>query len=267
MNVPRVDSVIAFALAVAGEADEWFDRQLGPIHLVKYVYLADLAYAKRHGGETFTGANWIFYHFGPWDPAVFARIAPVVARAGAIEHRYSSQYDGDTVRYRLEHPVTSAGNGLPLGVELAVRRGVREFGKDTGDLLNYVYRTRPMLRAAPNERLDFSVVAEPAEDEGEAPVTSLPDTSPPARSDRKIEKRREKATAGLRERVMAKLAERRPVLGRQVVMPAPRYDEVFEQGQEWLDSLAGDDSLPIDIEAEFSDEVWRSRGRADTELP
>ena len=36
------------------------------IHLIKCVYLADLAYDKEHNGQTYTGIPWRFYHFGPW---------------------------------------------------------------------------------------------------------------------------------------------------------------------------------------------------------
>ena len=72
----HADLIIQYALLLAGEEDERFDRQLGPIHLVKYVFLADLAHAKRHGGESFTGATWLFHNFGPWDVAVYERIDP-----------------------------------------------------------------------------------------------------------------------------------------------------------------------------------------------
>ncbi len=53
----RVDLLLQYALLVAGEQDEFLDRQLGPIHLIKYVYLADLFHAKRNNGVTFTGTG------------------------------------------------------------------------------------------------------------------------------------------------------------------------------------------------------------------
>jgi hypothetical protein len=39
-----------------------------------------------------------------------------------------------------------------------LRSDIRKFGKDTPSLLEHVYRTPPMLNAAPLEYLDFSVV-------------------------------------------------------------------------------------------------------------
>jgi hypothetical protein len=56
MDAARVEAVLGYALAVAAQADDWRHRELGPIHLLKYLYLADVAHAKRHGGESFTGA-------------------------------------------------------------------------------------------------------------------------------------------------------------------------------------------------------------------
>ena len=44
MDRDRVDLLIQYALAVAGQND-FGERELGPIHLLKYVYLGDLAHA------------------------------------------------------------------------------------------------------------------------------------------------------------------------------------------------------------------------------
>jgi hypothetical protein len=79
VNQARCDQPIQFALIEAGRQDEYTDRDLGPIHLLKYVYLADLAHADRQGGKTFTGARWTFYHYGPWAHGVYARIDPALA--------------------------------------------------------------------------------------------------------------------------------------------------------------------------------------------
>src|SRR5690606_34954028 len=82
MDPDRVADVMTYALCVAAENDDWRERELGPIHLIKYVYLADLAHAEARG-EGFTGAAWQFYHFGPWSPAVADCIDPTVSSLGA----------------------------------------------------------------------------------------------------------------------------------------------------------------------------------------
>jgi hypothetical protein len=56
MNINKVDLLLKYILAVAGQED-YGNREVGPIHLIKYVYLADLAFAEKHGGETDHGRN------------------------------------------------------------------------------------------------------------------------------------------------------------------------------------------------------------------
>ena len=58
-DATKVDLVLQYALLLAGQEDDYFDRQLGPIHLIKYVYLADFAFARRNRGETYTGVDWV----------------------------------------------------------------------------------------------------------------------------------------------------------------------------------------------------------------
>ncbi|MCK1859649.1 hypothetical protein MXE00_14905, partial [Legionella pneumophila] len=78
LNTENVDLIIQYSILAAGDEDEYLDRQLGPIHIIKYVYLADLYYAKFNTGQTFTGADWSFYKFGPWSQEVNIRIEPAL---------------------------------------------------------------------------------------------------------------------------------------------------------------------------------------------
>ena len=154
----RTDLLLQFILATAAQEDDWQSRELGPIHLLKYVYLADLAYAERHEGTPFTGATWQFYHFGPWEPAVFERIEPALAAIHANANRISSRYEGDFIRYSVTQEDADAvklraEKDLPLGVVGTVQSAVHEFGADTASLLRYTYLTYPMLHAAPGENL------------------------------------------------------------------------------------------------------------------
>ena len=93
-NTSRIDLLLQYALLVAGEEDEFFDRQLGPIHLIKYVYLADLAYAKRNAGETFTGmAIGGSTSLAPWYQTVNERIEPALCAISAAKQTFPSDYD------------------------------------------------------------------------------------------------------------------------------------------------------------------------------
>jgi hypothetical protein len=50
MNINKVDLVLKYILATAGQED-YGNREVGPIHLIKYVYLADLAVGGRTKGR------------------------------------------------------------------------------------------------------------------------------------------------------------------------------------------------------------------------
>jgi hypothetical protein len=78
-----LDRLFQYILATAAESEDFKTRELGPIHLLKYAYLADLAFAERNEGRTYTGTDWGFHHFGPWSSAAFQRIEPSLAVIGA----------------------------------------------------------------------------------------------------------------------------------------------------------------------------------------
>lgn len=255
----RVDLILEYALLAAGRADEHSDRCLGPIHLIKYVYLADLAYAAKHEGETYTGVEWRFHHFGPWSKEVFQRIEPATKRLAAHELTFSSPRVADDSRMwwvRDEQTFEDTQRKLPLHVSLAVSRVVREFGHDTAGLLHFVYRTPPMLHAAPGEVLDFATALVPAAPSLETQAPSTPLT------DKQKKKRAERLREG-RERLKVKLAE--PLRTRLIeASPPPRYeDDVFREGLAWLDSLAGEPLEPMSAELAVDDSVWKSPGRGD----
>ena len=168
MDISRVDKIIQYSLLVAGDEDDFFDRQLGPIHLIKYVYLADLDYAESHNGETFTGVKWQFYKFGPWAQEVNSRIEPALLCINADKKTFPSDYEDSDEWVRWTATDDSFKKDLerelPLVIKSTLRRNVHRFGKATPELLSYVYSTKPMLCAAPREFLDFSNLMTPTKD-------------------------------------------------------------------------------------------------------
>ena len=261
---PRIDPVFQYALARAALADDFGWRKLGPIHLLKYAYLADLGYAARHNEETHTRIEWRFHHFGPWSLAAHERIEPAMVGAGAVEKHFSSAYRDDHVRYlleaeeaeRLEITLTAV---LPFSVTRAITKAVHEHGSDTAGLLRDVYLTAPMLAARPGEILDFT----------SAIVSAEPAASPePQRRLRltKAERRRraERIEAG-RRRIRQLIAERRSARVAAAGRP-PRYDSVFVAGAEALDRQAGDPPRAGSGTLLVDDSVWSSSQRRDPEL-
>lgn len=258
MDTSRCDKVIQFALLEAGRQDDFTERELGPIHLLKYVYLADLEHAERRQGETFTGAQWTFYHYGPWAQEVHQRIEPALVAIDADKQLISSpKYDDDVVRWRKrdDRLYEQLERELPLPVVTSIRRNVRKYGKDTRELLHHVYATRPMRRAVPRGELVF-LVAEPVE-------RSMAVPKPEALTARQ-QKKRTARVAQAKVDIKAKLAARRAEREKRKVVPQPpRYDEVFFQGLSWLDELGSGGEGEGGGEAEFDDDVWTSETRGE----
>jgi hypothetical protein len=49
--------------------------------------------------------------------------------------------------------------------------------------------------------------------------------------------------------------------------PSPRYDEVFREGVDWLDRLAGEDVPSVSGELAIADDVWKSDARREPDVP
>jgi hypothetical protein len=256
----RTDLLLQFILFTAAQADEWRDRELGPIHLLKYAYLADLRFAERNDGESFSGARWQFYHFGPWQAEIHNRIEPALAAIGAAVKQIPSKYEGDFIRFSIpidslnEALVDTIQSQLPIGVVGTIQRAFREHGADTTSLLRETYLTRPMLGAAPGEILDFT--PEPISNALRA--EEIPQLS----------KRQQRARADAAQALKARVHERlRKRTATRSATPAPRYDEVFLAGTDWLDSLAGESIRPQKGELVMDESIWKSSGRSEPDVP
>jgi hypothetical protein len=266
MDINKVDLLLKYALAAAGQEDPG-NREVGPIHLLKYVYLGDLAYAETHQGETFTGAPWRFHHFGPWALDVFQRIEPVIRDIGASERSISSpKLADDYFRWVLvdDDLFEQLDSLLPYEITRAIKRAVHEFGDDTSSLLHYVYGTRPMLRAAPGEGLCFAPVEEEApdmvEERGPRYEVAL---------DRLSQQEQESRTSvmnTIRERVQEKLARKKGWIKRQVPYTPPRYDEVFFEGLKWIDDLGGEPVEAEEGQLSISEDTWKSPTRSESDV-
>ncbi|MEX2163196.1 MAG: hypothetical protein WD823_02985 [Sulfuricaulis sp.] len=253
----HVDLLLQYVLLVAGEEDKHIDRELGPIHLIKYVYLADLAYARSNAGKTFTGIDWQFQSFGPWSQAVHERIEPALLAINSDKKTVPSNHEDkdDGIRWSLrdERLLQEREWKLPTDITMHLKRYVHRFGKDTPSLLDHVYSTKPMLSAAPNEHLDFSLAVEAA--------SSAESEPRPLRRDNLSEKKKKKLNE--RMRALTEQHKTRKPKELRLVHPVqhPRYDEIYQAGIAWLDDLAGQPLTPGKKAAEFSDEVWKSATR------
>jgi hypothetical protein len=256
MNQRRIYDIIQYSVLVAGQEDEYFDRDLGPIHIIKYVYLADLAYAQYNNGETYTGIDWTFYNFGPWNFDLFECIEPALEEIGAerrvIESRYKDRED--FVRYSLGNYdlFEKKGSSLPLVISARLQQDIHKHKKDTPGLLGYVYGTKPMISAAPGERLDFSVA-----------VKSRPEK---LEYNSKFEnlsiKKQKKFLKGL-QAIRKKRKESKIRMDKGYIQSPikPMHDQIYEDGLDWVESLAGKKLPEQEFEAQFSEDIWHSQSR------
>lgn len=261
MDTDRIDLILQFALLTAGDEDDVMDRRLGSIHLIKYVYLADLFFAEANAGATFTGTSWQFYKFGPWSQPVHDRIEPALTAIHADKMVYTTAKDGgEWERWSLTDDVLrdQIVHALPACITLRLRHYVHRYLADTPDLLAFVYNTSPMRSAAPDEQLDFSLAAK-ARAEHTEPAESVPPLTI------KQKKMLKKGISRLRE----KLAEKKAADTKRQTFrpPEPLYDDVYFAGLEWLDSLAGKEMPVGELKAVFADTIWKSPARIDDDFP
>jgi hypothetical protein len=260
MDIHKVDQLLKYILVAAGQED-YGNLEVGPIHLIKYVYLADLAFAEKHGGEIFTGTPWRFHHYGPWSSEVYNRIELVVQEIGAQERKISSpKLEEDITRFSLvdEELFQQLERELPLVLTVGLKRLIHSFGDDTTSLLHHVYRTRQMLEAAPGEQLYFKIETFEEEDHPEvlrkvSDVVELYQT--PSTKKGKADMKT------LKEQIQAKLAEKKLKREQIKYSEPPRYDDVFFEGVKWLDSLGGDPVQEQEGEISFSGDIWKSPAR------
>lgn len=263
LQLNNVDLLLQYILSVAGQEDYIVDRNLGPIHLIKYVYLADLAFSRKNKGTTFTGVSWQFYKFGPWSQEVNARLGPALEAIGAEKKIFQSDYgDKDEwVRWAVldDQLAESIEGKIPSAITTHLRRYIHRFNKDTEALLHYVYTTKPMLAAAPNEYLDFSL--ETPETTSEVLSNVKPISTQP--SNKKL-KRFEQNMKALQERAKVSTANRLELIN---PVKTQRFDDIYNEGIAWLDELAGEKLSTGELIAEFSPEVWKSTARKGEDVP
>lgn len=266
MDISRVDLIIQYALVLASQQEEWTDRDLGPIHFIKYVYLADLAFAKsKH--KSFTGVNWVFHHFGPWSNDVHQRIDTALYSIGADKKIIPSNYNNsDFYRWRIpqEGNVGDLGKKIPISIYAELDNSIRKFGNDTPSLLHYVYQTPPMLSAAPGEKLDLFVGLD------EETKRSFDVKNSQAEIQEQIsnnEKRRRKLRVKeLKAQINQKISERIKQKDRARKECKLEYDKEFVRGVEWLDSLAGQPIEEAEGIVEIDPSMWKSEARRDRDV-
>src|SRR6185437_7249354 len=107
------------------QAIVWLASQRGEaltsLRLVKFLYLADLYWAREHEGQTLTGWPWAFVHFGPFTGNALDTIEAAVRERLIVARPYRSQYtDEERALYLVERD-DERGAALAERLPIAVR--------------------------------------------------------------------------------------------------------------------------------------------------
>jgi hypothetical protein len=136
------------------------DLSLTTVRLVKFVYLADVYFARRHEGETLTHLPWIFLYYGPYCSEVMRELDGAVSQGLIDRKSLESRYEEEK-EFHLYKCTDESGEELeeeiPLEVLGPLKAAIRRYGEDTPLLLDHVYfETEPMIEANKGDILDFT---------------------------------------------------------------------------------------------------------------
>lgn len=127
--------------------------------LMKYLYLLDVYMAEATEGQTWTGAQWGFLHFGPY-ATTLANEIDTLAQRSLIQSFSGGGTGKDYILYTVGEWSTAKSFealGFPSEVRQKMATAIRQFANNLSDLLDMVYfRTEPMRDAKPGDALDFS---------------------------------------------------------------------------------------------------------------
>lgn len=201
--------------------------KLSPIRLVKFLYLADLYWARENKGTTLTQWPWKFVHYGPFCKESLDAIEKAFQSELIQRTAYESKYvDEDYFLYWCKENRTDIEQRLPIYLTSPLHEAISKWGDDTYGLLDYVYfQTEPMLEARKGNLLDFSKAKNP-EAPQEIEMIKL-SAKQVARGREIVERLKSKCKEGLKSQAQA---------------PQPIFDEIYLKGTKVLDEedLRGD---------------------------
>lgn len=128
--------------------------------LVKFLFLADLIWARYHGGATATGWNWYVDKFGPCATAALQLLDDGVAEGWLTETLYGRNEPDETGPVAKIYRLAQNDNGVPPQLPPGLgklRSLVKKYGGDTNRLLHFTYGdTEVMVGMTSGKKIDFS---------------------------------------------------------------------------------------------------------------
>jgi len=124
--------------------------------LIKFLYLADLIFARLYEGQTWTGWKWRYYHFGPYCEEAVNSIQEAVNRGLILSEKLANEKK----EFMILKPTPKAleqKTEIPIEFHGLLPKWIKKYGGDLCQLLDFVYQnTEPMIEAKKGELLNFS---------------------------------------------------------------------------------------------------------------
>lgn len=157
MKKETINNLIKFIVGYATQNE----IALTTLRLVKFIYLADLFYARKHSGKIFTNFPWAFIHYGPYCLDATSAIQDAESIGIVSKRSFESKFSEDEI-YNIFYSsgdidLDEIEDKIPFEVLAPLKAAIKKYGDDTPLLLDHVYfETEPMEHARKGELLDFS---------------------------------------------------------------------------------------------------------------
>lgn len=221
-----------------------------------------MEYAQYNNGITYTSLQWKFYHFGPWCNDVYLRIEPALEAVGANKRIVEWKNNGESTKWSVidDGLYDRLESELPLVITTCIQKFVHRFNTITEDLLDFVYKTFPMLRAKPGDVLDFNIPDYIKKNKEYSNVI----LNKPDELSVKQKKKKKQAIDVLKKKIKEKLEAKKKEP--KLRFSSPLYDDIYFEGLKTLDSLAGEEIKTFSGIVSFSDDIWKSKARFDPDV-
>jgi uncharacterized phage-associated protein len=139
---------------------------LTTVRLVKFLYLADLYYARAHEGKTLSKFPWAFVYYGPYCSEAVNAIQQAESAGIICMKSFESKFSEDEM-YQLfyckdDYELDEIQRDIPGEIVTSLMAAIKKYGDDTPYLLDHVYfETEPMKEARKGDVLDFSKAKPP----------------------------------------------------------------------------------------------------------
>ena len=144
-----IEYLIGFIAAYAKEVGVCLSKT----QLIKFLYLADLFYAREHR-QTLTGWPWRYWHYGPYCEEAAGAI-DIAQQKGIILTQTGPE--NEIFIEGTKYPVGVYEQHIPIEILHSLKSHIKRLAGDLTALLSYVYsETEPMIEAEYGDLLDFS---------------------------------------------------------------------------------------------------------------